>query len=151
MYDITSSICETFCLLYLWYHNHYVWQHNPLLITTHSAYVWHHLHYRRRHFHSITPRHNLYDFISNSGISSQPLYQTLHQLYLCNHNLSTEITPNFVWHLTHYMCDIICTIYHHIHCLCHHTTLLMTAQTWHMKPHRVCSSNYPLSMWHHSH
>ena len=44
-------------------------------------------------------------------MTSYPLYQTSHQLYLCHHNRSTDITPTFVWHHTHYMCDIIRTIY----------------------------------------
>ena len=82
-----------------------------VLITPHSAYVWHHLHYRRRHIHSTTPSYNLYDFTSTSGMTSHMLCQTLHQLYLCHHNLYTDITPTFVWHHAHYMCDIICTIY----------------------------------------
>ena len=30
MYDIISSICETFCPLYLWNHTHYVWHHNTV-------------------------------------------------------------------------------------------------------------------------
>ena len=80
-------------------------------ITPHSAYVWHNLHYRIHHIHSITPSHNLYDFTSTSGMTSHPLYQTSHQLYLCHHNLSNDITPTFVWHHTHYICDIIRTIY----------------------------------------
>ena len=42
---------------------------------------------------------------------SHPLYQTSHPLYLCHHNLSTDIIPTFVWHHTHYMCDIICILY----------------------------------------
>ena len=82
-----------------------------VLMTPHSAYVWHHLHYRRRHIHSITPNNSIYDITSTSGLISHPLYQTIHPRYLCHHNLSTDITPIFVWHQTHYMCDIICTIY----------------------------------------
>ena len=113
--------------LYVWYHIQYIWEimstifmisyslcmtTQPCeLITPHLAYVWHHLHYRRRHIYSITPSHNLHDFTSTSGMTSQPLYQTSQQLYLCHHNLSTDITPTFVWHHTHYMCDIIRTIY----------------------------------------
>ena len=66
-----------------------------VLITPHSAHVWHHLHYRRHHIHSITPSHNLYDFTSTSGMTSHTLYQTSYTLYLCHHNLSTDITPTF--------------------------------------------------------
>ena len=112
---------------YVWYHIQYMWDilftifmtsyplcmtsQPSVLITPHSEYAWHHLHYRRRHIHSITPSYNLYDFTSTSGMTSHNLYQTSHQIYLCHHNLSTDITPTFVWHHTHYMCDIICTIY----------------------------------------
>ena len=84
--------------------------HHCVLIKPHSAYVWQHLHYRWHHIHSITRNHNVYDVTSTSGMTSHPLCQTLHQLYLCHHNLSTDITPTFVWHHTHYMCDIICTL-----------------------------------------
>ena len=38
MYDITSSICETFCPLFLWHHIHYVWPHNPVCWLHHT---WH--------------------------------------------------------------------------------------------------------------
>ena len=38
MYDITSSICETFFPLYLWHRTHYVWNHNPLFWL---HYTWH--------------------------------------------------------------------------------------------------------------
>ena len=90
----------------------------PLCMTTqhcvwwipHSANLWHHLHYRWYHIHSITPDHIIYDVTSTSDMTSHPLYQKSHPLYLCHHNLSTDIIPSFVWHHTHYMCDIICTI-----------------------------------------
>ena len=124
---ITPTLSMLSQRLYLWYHIQYMWDilsaifmtSYPLCMTTqhcvliapHSAYVWHYLRYRRRHIHSITPSHNLYDFTSTSGMTSHPLYQTLHHLYLCHHNLCTDITPTFVWLHTHYMCDILCTIY----------------------------------------
>ena len=85
-------------------------QHCVLLIP-YSAYVWHHLHYRWYHIHSITPNHCIYYVTANLGMASQPLYQTSQPLYLCHHNLSTDIIPTFVWHHTHYMGDIICTLY----------------------------------------
>ena len=122
---------------YVWYHIQYTCdilstifmasytlcmttQHCVLLIP-HLAYVWHHLHYRWYHNHSITPKHSIYDFTCPSGITSHPLYQTSHLLYLSHHNLSTDIIPNFVWHHihilwhhTHYICDIICNLYNNI-------------------------------------
>ena len=124
---ITPTLSMISQPLYLWYHIQYMWDilstvfitSYPLcmttqpcvLITPRSAYVWHHLRYRRRHIRSITPSHNLYDFTSTSVMTSHPLYHTSHQLYLCHHNLCTDITPTFVWHHTHCMCDIFCTIY----------------------------------------
>ena len=80
-------------------------------MTPHSAYVWNTLHFRWYHIHSITPNHSIYDVTSTPGMTSHPLYQTLHPLYLCHDNLSTDITPTFEWNHTHLLCDIICTIY----------------------------------------
>ena len=39
MYDITSSICETFCPLYLWHHKHYVWKHKPVSWLHHTRHM----------------------------------------------------------------------------------------------------------------
>ena len=73
--------------------------------------MWNPLHCRWHHIHSITPNHSIYDITCTLGLTSHPLYQTLHPVYLCHHNLSTDITPTFEWHHTHLLCDIICTIY----------------------------------------
>ena len=40
MYDITISICETFCLLYLWHHKHYVWKHKPVIWLHHTPHMY---------------------------------------------------------------------------------------------------------------
>ena len=108
---ITPTLSMISQPIYVWYHIQYMWDilstifmtSYPLcmttqpcvLITPHSAHVWYHLHYRKHHIHSITPSHNLYDFTSTSGKPSHTLYQASHQLYLCHHNLSTDITPTF--------------------------------------------------------
>ena len=84
-------------------------QHS-VLMTPHSAYVWHTLHCRWHCIHSFTSNQIIYDVTSISGITLHPLYQILHPLYLCHHNLSTDITPTFELHHTHLLCDIICTI-----------------------------------------
>ena len=39
MCDITSSVCEPFCPLYLWHHTHYVWHHNPLCWLHHTRHM----------------------------------------------------------------------------------------------------------------
>ena len=113
--------------IYEWYHIQYicdiispifmtsyplsVTSEHSVLMTPDSAYVRHALHCRRHHIHSITPSHSIYDVTFTSGMMSHHLYQTLHPLYLCHHNLSTDITPSLEWHHTHLLCDIICTIY----------------------------------------
>ena len=124
---ITATLSMILQPLYVWYHIQNMWDIlstifmtlYPLcmttqtcgLITPHSAHVQNHLHYRRHHMLSITPSLILYYFTSTSCMTSQPLYQTSRQLYLCHHNLSTDITLTFEWHHTHYMCDIIFTLY----------------------------------------
>ena len=117
--DITATICMTSHPVYPWHHILYIYdiislsmtsQHS-VLIMQHSAYVWHTLHYRCQCTHSIKPNHSIYDVTSTSGRTTQPLFQTWHPLYLCHHTISTDITPIFVWHYTHFLCDIIWTIY----------------------------------------
>ena len=123
-------------------------QHCVLLIP-HTAYVWHHLHYRWYHIHSITPSYSCYDFTSTWGLISHTLYQRSHQLYLCYHNLSTYITPIFVWHHTHYMCDNICTLYNIIS-TAYVITLLYLGQhildIWNQIQYAVQNIHYPLDL-----
>ena len=130
-----------------------------VLIIPNTAYVWHHLCSRRRYIRSNTPSHNLYDFTSTSGMTSHPLYQTSHQLYLCHHNLFTDITTTFVWHHTHYMCDIICTIYNIIS-TAYVITLLYLWQhnldIWNHIQYAVQNIHHPsditvISLCHHTH
>ena len=80
-----------------------------VMMTQHWAHLSHTLHCRWQRTYSITPNHRIYDVTSTSGMTSYSLYQTSHTLYLCHHNLSTDITPSLVSHQTHYMSDIICT------------------------------------------
>ena len=106
-------------------------------------------------------------------MTSHPLYQTSHQLFLFHHNLSTDIKPTFVWHHTHYMCDIICTIYNIISTayiitllylreqnLTYETTCSMQIKiyTIHVTSQSVfcvitptvLRSSHPLFVWHHT-
>ena len=94
--DILSTIFISYTLCMTT--QHFVW------LIPHSAYVWHHLHYTWYNIHSISANYSIYDVTSTSGMTSQPLYP-------CHHNLSIDIIPTFVWHHTHYICDIICTLY----------------------------------------
>ena len=133
-------------------------QHCVLLIP-HSAYVWHPLHYRWHHIHSITPNHSIYDVTSTSGMTSHPWYQTSHPLYLCHHNLSTDSIPSFVWHHTHYMCDIICILFDIISTpydlsllyIWHHS-LYIWNHIQYVGPHIHYTGNITATNWcHHSH
>ena len=120
-------------------------------MTQHSAYVWHPLHCRWQLTHFITPNHSIYDVTSISGRTTQPLYQTSHPQYLCHHTVSTDISPTFVWHHTHLLCDIIWTIYNitpnpsviTLLYLWHHTSIYGTTSSM--------RATYTLNMWHHSH
>ena len=123
---ITPTLSMISQPLYVWYHIQYMWDIlSTIFMTSYPLYDITNLCVDYTTFglcvtsfalqkmsHPLyDTNHNLYDFTSTSGMTSYPLYQTSHQLYLCHHNLSTDITPTFVWHHTHYMCDIICTIY----------------------------------------
>ena len=119
MYDLTYSIHMTSYALYLWHHIHYVWQHNTVCFWYHSRHMrdivwttdditytlshqttlfmmshplraWH-------HNQSIRHRTHCVFVITKSPLMSYPI------LY--------DIITTFVWHPTHYMCDIICTLY----------------------------------------
>ena len=101
--------------------------------------------------------------------TSQPLYLTSHQLYLCHHTqwinfikCSACMTsqPLCVWHHMHYM-------WHHIHSLWHHTTLYMTSGPLYLTSlalylcyhthtfddiiGTICMTSYPVYLWHHIH
>ena len=118
MDDMTVTTRKILHPVYLWHHIPYVSDKistNYDITTfcvdvTNSAYVWHPLHCRWHRIHFITPNNCIYDIISTSDMTSHPLYQTLHPLYLGHHNLSTDITPTFEWHHTHLLCDILCTV-----------------------------------------
>ena len=102
----------TWHLLYLWNYMHCIWHlthdlwyHNTLSITS-VSYISYLVDYTWQHIHCIsviTPDYQSYNphcMYDNTGT-------------ICM-NVSTDITPTFVWHHTHYMCDIICTLYNTI-------------------------------------
>ena len=116
--DITANICMIGHLVYVWDPIHYIYgiilsmcDIITLCVddTTLGIYM-RSLNFRWRHIHSIKTNHTIHDVTSTSGMTSHPFYQTLNPLYLCHHNLCTDITATFVWHHTHYLCDIICTV-----------------------------------------
>ena len=113
MYDIISSICETFCPLYLWHRNHYVWHHNTLywidhtrhmydiicptdVVTSHHLYhtkqqtLWLHIHFRP----DITPP--VSDITPTLSLSSQTLHWYHTHFWMTSH-------PLYVWHHMHYI------------------------------------------------
>ena len=101
--------------------------------------------------------------------TSQPLYLTSHQLYLCHQtewinfikcSVCMTSQPLCVWHHMHYM-------WHHIHSLWHHTTLHKTSGPLyltsfplylchHTHPFdditgTICNTSHPVYLWHHIH
>ena len=107
MYDITYSIHVTSDRLYLWHHIHYVWQHNTVCFWYDTQHMCDIICTRDDITSTLPHQITVFDVTSTSGMTSHPLYQTLHPLYLCHLNLSTYIIPTFVWHDTNYMCDNI--------------------------------------------
>ena len=164
--DISTTLCMISHTVYMWHPIHYMISY-PRCMTTqncvwlipHSAYVWYHLHYRCYHIQSITPNHSIYDVTTTSGMTSHPLYQTSHPLYRYHHKLSTDIIPTFVWHHTHYMDDIICTLHNIIltpyvitlQCLCHQS-LYIWNYIQHVAPHIHYTCDITATnLCHHSH
>ena len=145
MYDITYHIHVISYPLYLSHPIYYVWQDNNVYFWYHPRHVWYYFQYRWYHIPSITPNHSIYHVTSTSGMTSQPLYQTSHQPYLFHDNVSTAVTPTYLWQHTHYICDIICTIYDII------STAFMISDLLYMRSHPQFISSHPLYLWHHSH
>ena len=117
--DITATICMISHPVYLWHPINYIYNIIPTMYdgtilcvdeTTPGICMTSFELQKMSHplFHT---NHSIYAVTSTSGMTSYSLYQTSHTLYLCHHNLSTDITPSLVSHQTHYMSDIICTIY----------------------------------------
>ena len=122
-----------------------------MLMTQHWAYVWHLLHCKWHCTHSITPNQIIYDVTSTSGMTTQPLYQTSHSLYLCLHTDSTVISPTFVWHHTNILCDIIWTVYNFTPNPCVITVLYLWNHRLYIWKHNQHEGNIYFNMWHHSH
>ena len=83
MYDITSSICETFCPLYLWHHIHYVWQHNPV--------DW--LHHTRHMYEIICTTEDITFCLSHHAT----IFMTSHPLQACHHSRCIRLHTNCIF------------------------------------------------------
>ena len=112
-----------------------------LCMISHTVYMWHPIHYIYDIISTMYDNTILCVVDTTLGICvtsfelqmiSHPLYHTKPQYLWCHmhfrpeitttvsditptvsfsHNLSTNIITTFVWHHTHYMCDILCTLY----------------------------------------
>ena len=120
-------------------------------MTQHSAYVWHPLHCRWKRTLSIRAKHSIYDATSTSGMTTQPLYQTSHPLYLCHHTISNDISPTFVWHHIHF-CVTSYELYitsHPILMSSHYCTYDITTSIY--ETTSSMRETYTLNFWHHNH
>ena len=120
-------------------------------MTQHSAYVWHALHCRWQCTHSITPNHSIYDVTSISGMTTQPLYQTLHPLYLCHHTITTDISP-ILYDITPTFWVTLYELYitsHPILMSSHHCTYDTTASIYEIPS--SMRATYALNLLYHSH
>ena len=71
MYDIASSIGETFCPLYLWHRTNYLWHHNPV--------CW--LHHTRPMYDIICSREDVTSTLSHQAT----IFMTSHPLQAWHH------------------------------------------------------------------
>ena len=83
MYDITSSICETFCPLYFWHSTHYVWQHNTL--------CW--LHHNRRMYDIVCATEAVTSTLSQQAT----IFMTSHPLQAWHHTTCIRHGTNCVF------------------------------------------------------
>ena len=141
MYDIKSTVSDLTSPISVSSHPSYRWHHSHYMSVSHPLYLWHHIPYiydiistkydgrtlcvddptlgicatsfalQMTSYPFYHTNQSIYHVTCTSGMLSRTLYQTLHPLYLCHHNLSADITPSFEWHHTHFLCDIICTMY----------------------------------------
>ena len=182
IFVLTPTLSMIHQPLYVWYHIKYMWDilstifmtwyplcmtSLPCLLTTPQwAYVWHHLRYRSCHIHCIRPSHSLYDFTFTSGMTS-------HQLYLCHHNLSIDITP-ILYDITPTICVTSYALYIATYSLfmsLHYSTYdsktltYETTSSMQLKiytiyvtsqslicviTHTVLRASHPLFVWHHT-
>ena len=130
MYDMTM-LCVDYTTLGLCMTSFVLQKTSNSLYHTNPQSLWLHIHFRPDITLPVS------DIAPTVSLSSQPLHWYHTHFCMTWH-------PLHVWHHMHY-------IEHDIHCLCHHPSVLRTAQTWHMKPHALFSSKCTLSKWHHSH
>ena len=95
MYDITYSIHVTSYPLYLWHHIHYIRQQNTVCCWYHTRHMCDIICTTNDITSTLSHQTSVYDVTSTKGMTSQPLHSTSDPLYLCNHNLSTDIIPIF--------------------------------------------------------
>ena len=146
MYDITSSIYETFCPLYLWHHTHHVWQHKTVSWLDHNRHM----------YDKICATEDVTSTLSHQAT----VFMTSHRLQAWHHNTCIRYHTNcifaiqpphwyhtqFVWHHTHYICDIIQTIYNIISTVYIITLLYLWEQKldiWNHIQYAVQNTHYP--------
>ena len=86
MYDITSSICETFCQLYLWHHSHYVGKHNLV--------CW--FHRTRRMYEIICAT----EYVRSTVSHQTTIFMTSHTLQACHHTHCIRQCTNCIFVIT---------------------------------------------------
>ena len=86
MYDITSSICETFCPLFLWHHTQYVWHHKPVCC----------LHHTRRMYDIICATEDVTSTLSHQVT----IFMTSHPLQAWHHTPCLRHRTNCIFAIT---------------------------------------------------
>ena len=152
----TMSLSMTSNIICLW-HIHFIWHpaqcyDHTTIMCLHSNYAWHYIQciFDIRHnvpifWKEVNVCHHrlyIYDTICTTYDIKSTHYVGHHRHYLWLTSSFDYIIPLFIYHGTHYVCDILSTIYyvthtvwqhklyiwlethsicHHMSCICHHT------------------------------
>ena len=143
--DITATVYMTRHLLCLWHHTQYIWhlkwcmKHNTTTVSTsHSHCLCNHIHL----IDGITP----YVYMK-----SHPLHVAHHRNFYDITSSLDDIIPLFVCQGTHYVYDIISTIYDGTHPECMTIqALYLTWNPFYLISHLLHMSSHPLCGRHHN-
>ena len=137
--------------LYTTTYSLYLYHHSHCTCVSHLHFPWYHtlcIHdiapticltpdtlYEVLHPQFMTSHQIIYDITCTVFMSSLPRYLTLHRQYLCPHNPSTyDLWTLYVWHDTHLIYDISCTIQNVTSTLWVHTVDVTTLNPLHSWP-----------------
>ena len=165
MYVITSSVCETFCPLYLWHHNYYVWKHKPVSWLHYTRHMYGIICAKEDVTFTLSPQATI--FLTSHPLQAWHLTPCIRDRTNCIFVITTSSLisdPLFVWHHTHHRYSIFCTIEditsslyeikppflrHHTHYILHRIDAISVTTSTVLIPHQLYLWDLILYMWQH--